>query len=39
MLEFIHVYLCQGRRKMKMTGGAKIGHKAANLRGSGMPPP
>ena len=23
----------QGRRKMKMTGGAKIGHKAANLEG------
>ena len=29
----------QGRRKMKMNGGAKIGRKAANLGGSGGMPP
>ena len=29
----------QGRRKIKMTGGAKTGCKAANLGGSGGMPP
>ena len=43
--QFSYIQLClpntfQGRRKMKMNGGAKIGRKAANVGGSGvMPPP
>ena len=32
-------YTLQGRRKMKMTGGAKTGCKAANLGVSGGMPP